>query len=480
FFEGAQATPSYGHNMATSNWQTLMPSHPGTSNWQTQMPLHSATLNWQTPMPSDHVDDFEIQFGREEFCLITLLRYGIDYSVDYKNEDDPILFRRRVFSSAKDGKPITGKMLEKIINSELFYRLNDHDAVSLSCVVILRYVLLDLGDRRKNANVKRWHPLYAAEQENVDDTKTYLVFGFTWAFKIWILESFRLGAHEYYRRQRRYPIVVAWSAKWNFFETCSGGRLPTTRLTPDENEARSDWWVSSRSYFDGRISEAARIPRHVNRQNLSDVPSESYREFEEQKRAVDQMMKKDAERKEMYDQMRKFMQDMNVGPMRQTKKLPIIVGQHYGGFHRVVRLLSQRRQTTLSLKVHKRLLLMVITWLRQTSKPLCHRILNILNQKKREVRPNMYRQTPYMDLSPTTVLPKKRGDKTKNKSKNANVSPLNLENAFADDNVGRDDVMKMGEREIGNYFMYENVDPSKPGTVQLRGLVVQEPHECMD
>ncbi|GJS07156.1 transposase, MuDR, MULE transposase domain protein [Tanacetum coccineum] len=49
----------------------------------------------------------------------------------------------------------------------------------------------------------------------------------------------------------------------------------------------------------------------------------------------------------------------------------------------------------------------------------------------------------------------------KNKVKNANVSPLNLGNAFADDNVGGDDVMFLGEHDIGNYLVYENVDPSK-------------------
>ncbi|GJV80435.1 phospholipase-like protein [Tanacetum coccineum] len=79
----------------------------------------------------------------------------------------------------------------------------------------------------------------------------------------------------------------------------------------------------------------------------------------------------------------------------------------------------------------------------------------------REVRPSMYRRTLYMDFPPTTVLPKKHGDKTKNKVKNANVSPLNLGNAFANENVGGDDVMFLGEHDTGNYLVYENVDPSK-------------------
>ncbi|GKF12011.1 hypothetical protein Tco_0049937, partial [Tanacetum coccineum] len=59
----------------------------------------------------------------------------------------------------------------------------------------------------------------------------------------------------------------------------------------------------------------------------------------------------------------------------------------------------------------------------------------------------MYRRTPYMDLPPTTVVPKKCGDKTKNKVKNANVSHLNLGNTFVEDNVGGDDVMFLGERD---------------------------------
>nr|GEX92398.1 hypothetical protein [Tanacetum cinerariifolium] len=196
------------------------------------------------PLSYHIVDDFEIQCGR-----------------------------RHVFSSAKDGKPITGKMFEKMINS-----LEDRRKVP--------DWILRLANDTDGWDMYPW-----GSYEKVDDTKAYSVFGFTWAFK---------------------------------------GRLPTARLTPYENKAGSDRWVSSMAYFDGRISEAARMPRHVNRQNLSDVPSEFYREFEEQKRAVDQMMKKDAEREKMYDQMRKFMHDMKVGPVQQAKKGSIIVGQHYG------------------------------------------------------------------------------------------------------------------------------------------------------
>ncbi|GKE93418.1 hypothetical protein Tco_1574513 [Tanacetum coccineum] len=45
---------------------------------------------------------------------------------------------------------------------------------------------------------------------------------------------------------------------------------------------------------------------------------------------MDQKLKKKAEREEMYEKMRKFMQDISVGPVRQVNKGPIIVDQHYG------------------------------------------------------------------------------------------------------------------------------------------------------
>nr|GEW64009.1 hypothetical protein [Tanacetum cinerariifolium] len=102
----------------------------------------------------------------------------------------------------------------------------------------------------RDANVKRWQPLYANDPTNETDTKSYSIEGFTWAFK---------------------------------------GQLPVERLVPDETEARSRWWVSSRAYFDGRSFEDEQIPRHLNRNNYFEVPSEMYREFEEQRRGHQQM-----------------------------------------------------------------------------------------------------------------------------------------------------------------------------------------------
>ncbi|GJT07698.1 putative ribonuclease H-like domain-containing protein, partial [Tanacetum coccineum] len=300
-------------------------------------------------------------------------RFGVEYSDDYDNDEDPIPFKRRVFPSALDGKPITGKTMEKLIDSELFNNLHDDDDVSLCCIY--------LGH-----------------------------------FKTWIWELFRVGRNEYYKRQRRYPRVVAWSSNKKFYRNMLRGTLPVERLTPDEIEARSDWWVSRRAYFDG-------------------LPSEIYRQIEEEKRAMDQMLEKEAEREKTYEKMHKFMQG----------GLSSFPNQGNNSFF----------------EVPTRFLLMVIIWIRQTSKPQCHRILNILNRARREAHPSMYMLSPYTDLPPSTVVPKKHGDKTKNKSKNANLSAFNLGNAFDEDNVRGDDLIFLGEHDTGHCLVYENVDPSK-------------------
>nr|GEV82222.1 transposase, MuDR, MULE transposase domain protein [Tanacetum cinerariifolium] len=77
----------------------------------------------------------------EEFCLVTGLKFGVEYSADYDDEDKPISFRRRVFPSFLDGKHITGKNVEDLIKSKSFKKL-DNDAVSLCCIDILQLVLL--------------------------------------------------------------------------------------------------------------------------------------------------------------------------------------------------------------------------------------------------------------------------------------------------------------------------------------------------
>nr|GEY16704.1 hypothetical protein [Tanacetum cinerariifolium] len=184
----------------------------------------------------------------------------------------------------------------------------------------------------RNANVKRWSPLYVAQPTNEDDVKRYSIFGYTWAFKNWILESFRVTAIRYFDRYNRYPRVAAWSKKKGtflghmvipFFQ----GNMLDARLTPDDNEARSDWWISSKAYFDGFIGQVERVTFDLSRQNMYEIPSAIYREFDEQKRGIERNKK---EVDNIKEEMRKFRQKMNVHQVRQENKEPIIVEQHYG------------------------------------------------------------------------------------------------------------------------------------------------------
>nr|GEZ80523.1 hypothetical protein [Tanacetum cinerariifolium] len=115
--------------------------------------------------------------------------------------------------------------------------------------------------------------------------------------------------------------------------------MPAARLTQDKTEARTDWWISSRAYFDGGISQAERVPRHLNRQNI------------------------------------------------------------------------------------------------------------------------IYKRIPYKEQPPSVVLPKKRGNKTKNNVKKSNLSPLNLGNALDDDIEGDDDVMFLGAQFTVPFTFWKQLVP---------------------
>nr|GFD01634.1 hypothetical protein [Tanacetum cinerariifolium] len=90
--------------------------------------------------------------------------------------------------------------------------------------------------------------------------------------------------------------------------------MPAARLTPNDNEARSDWWISSKAYFEGFIGQVERVPFDLSRQNMYEISSDIYREFDEQKREIKRNKK---EVDNIKEEMRKFRQEMNVHPVRQ-------------------------------------------------------------------------------------------------------------------------------------------------------------------
>nr|GEX25277.1 hypothetical protein [Tanacetum cinerariifolium] len=179
--------------------------------------------NENVPLYYDIANNIRIQFGRDEFCLVNGLRFGVENWADYDNNDVCIPLRRELVLLGMEGKRRVPDWMLRLAN----------DRVAWDKYLWGSYVWPTLYSQLKNANVKRWPSLYAAQPTNEVDKKTYSIFGYTWAFK-------------YYDRYNRYPRVAAWSKKkgrsmgtmvYGFFHE----NISAARLTQDETEARSDW-----------------------------------------------------------------------------------------------------------------------------------------------------------------------------------------------------------------------------------------------
>ncbi|GJU10430.1 hypothetical protein Tco_1132826 [Tanacetum coccineum] len=413
------------------------------------------------------------------------------------------IFRRRVFPSHLDGQPITGIDIADAIVGPTFAELYDNDVVGLYCLGILQLVLLGVENRRnvsewllriandrvawnkfpwgsyvwptlysqlRNATVRRWGPLYVDQPTNEDDRTTYSIFEYTWAFKTWILESFRVNAIRYFDRFNRYPRVAAWRKKkgrftaemvFPFFE----GNIPVARLTPDDFEARSDWWISSKAYFDGFIDQVEQVPFDLSRQNMYEIPSGIYRQFVEQKIELERN-KKDVD--DIKEEMQNFKEEMNARPVRQANTVPIIVRQHYG-----LRNFSEFR----SMQGGPSLFMNMGTpskfqtpmqsqpgssdWQRQMSEqsashywqPSSHHgsYYSFGQVPSHMGRPNLQ----------TTIDTQHNVDGIVDQGKKANLSPVNLGGVFEGYNEEENNVTFLGSQFTGNILFYENVDPAK-------------------
>nr|GEV07666.1 uncharacterized acetyltransferase At3g50280-like [Tanacetum cinerariifolium] len=106
------------------------------------MQLHELVVNL-----GDKQIHFCIPFGREEFYLVTGLRFGVQNWAEYDTKER-IPFRRRVFPSYLDGQPITSIDIANMIVDQSFTQLYDDDVVSLCCLGILQLVILGVESRR--------------------------------------------------------------------------------------------------------------------------------------------------------------------------------------------------------------------------------------------------------------------------------------------------------------------------------------------
>nr|GEV22314.1 phospholipase-like protein [Tanacetum cinerariifolium] len=129
-------------------------------------------------------DNFQIPFEREEFCLVTGLKFGVEYWAEYDDEDESIPFRRWVFPSSLDGilqLVLLGVEDRRAVPDWILSLANNRD--DWDKYHWGSYVWLTLYYQIRDANTKRWPSLYAIEPINEVDKKTYSIFEFTWAFK---------------------------------------------------------------------------------------------------------------------------------------------------------------------------------------------------------------------------------------------------------------------------------------------------------
>ncbi|GJV75633.1 hypothetical protein Tco_1507217 [Tanacetum coccineum] len=132
-----------------------------------------------------------------------------------------------LLGSYLDGQPITGIDIANMILDQSFAQLYDDDAVGLCCLGILQLVILGM----QTSNVGR---LCMSKSLQIKMMRK----------SIQSLDI--LGHSRYFDHYNWYPKVAAWSEKKGrflghmvipFFEE----NMPVARLTPDDNEARSDW-----------------------------------------------------------------------------------------------------------------------------------------------------------------------------------------------------------------------------------------------
>nr|GEV29553.1 hypothetical protein [Tanacetum cinerariifolium] len=122
-----------------------------------------------------HVNGHYIEFRWEEFCLITGLRFSLEFSERY--EVGLISFRRLLFDSDTDCGHITGKMLVDNNNGEEFDNLHDEEIYPWGSLVWAQ-----LYDQLENANEVRAEKLYAAQNGLIPCPAKYTLSDFTWAF----------------------------------------------------------------------------------------------------------------------------------------------------------------------------------------------------------------------------------------------------------------------------------------------------------
>ncbi|GJY39500.1 hypothetical protein Tco_0425864 [Tanacetum coccineum] len=222
------------------------------------------------------------------------------------------------------------------------------------------YVWPSLYYSLRNANVRQWPSLYATLVEQEEKTPKYILSGFTWAFKTWILESYPVRAREFFTRLDRYPRVVAWLSDGRelyLFED-----LHQMQLRLDQN--------------DGFLAGDSLMGSPQGGLTMFTTPASTF--FFEVAEATPMSSR--------YPPSHSVTPNI-MTPMQQQGFAPW----------------SSPYQTTVDVGGV---------------------LPNAMNLERKVVRPSMYFQSPYANLPDTTVAPKKQPEKNKNKARNGKARDL--------------------------------------------------------
>ncbi|GJX48562.1 phospholipase-like protein [Tanacetum coccineum] len=236
-----------------------------------------------------------IRFRRQEFCLVTGLRFGSNMYMKkwVKNlTDNP--FRNRIFPHIKANVSVKLSDIIDIFDKmrKRTLVLEDNDAVRICLLVLLQQGflghqlshnvsddMLKLVEHLSNCwNIFPWGSyiweytysqlkdalhrrklLHDAKREKGEKIQ-YTMTGFVWAFMIWILEAIP-ATHRYVHKQttEKIPRALAWESTQPFtwLRCCTlfvGDQLapPLETLTPTKAESETDWWKASLEYFEGK------------------------------------------------------------------------------------------------------------------------------------------------------------------------------------------------------------------------------------
>nr|XP_043628183.1 uncharacterized protein LOC122599696 isoform X2 [Erigeron canadensis] len=242
--------------------------------------------------PSDmwfHFPPAYTRFGREEFCLVTGLRFGRhDTFSSYTKHITKALWPEKVFTDLGNVKKVKIMDLKRSFDKLDFKKMNDIDVVRLCLLYAVDVGFLGRQDSQPISkdllllaeNLDAWNLFpwgsyiweFTRKQLSTAIVKRphvhqngvkYTLSRFVWAFKIWILEAFPSMRSFTMKMSSKdipdIPRAIAWKRKkqlnWTELVTHASINdkedIPVQTLTPTEAEAATEWWQASKRFFDG-------------------------------------------------------------------------------------------------------------------------------------------------------------------------------------------------------------------------------------